>query len=80
VASGSPSTTIPPAIATTSIAAIITVTTGSGRPRWSARWKLRNPAAVTGTPIATATAPTASVGAVPASVGASAAIATLVIP
>jgi hypothetical protein len=32
-ASGLPSTTIPPVIATTSIAAIIAVTIGSGRPR-----------------------------------------------
>jgi hypothetical protein len=55
-ASGSPSTANPPAIATASIAAIIAVTTASGRPRCSARWKHRKPAAVAGAPATSATA------------------------
>lgn len=71
---------MPPAMATTSIAAIITVTTGSGRPRWSARWKVTNPATVTTTPTGIAAATTVSAGGLPASIGASAAIAMLVIP
>jgi hypothetical protein len=67
-------------MATTSIAAIMAVTTASGRPRCSARWKHRKPAAVSGTPIVRAVAATASVGPAPARAGASTASAMLVIP
>jgi hypothetical protein len=70
----------PPPIATTFIAAIIATTTGSGRPRCSARWKLRKPAAVTIPPAGTATATTAGAGHDPVRTGASAAIAMLVTP
>jgi hypothetical protein len=62
------------------MAAIMATTTGSGRPRCSARWKLRNAAVVTSAPVGTATSATASAGIVPASMGASAAIAMLVTP
>lgn len=80
MASGSPSTSSPPAIATAFIAVIIAVTTASGRPCWSARWKHRNPAAVTHAPAVSATATTAGERAAPASRGASAATARLVTP
>jgi hypothetical protein len=70
----------PPAIATVFIAAIIAVTTASGRPRCSARWKHRKPATVAGGPAASATTTTPAGRPAPASSGASTASARLVTP